>query len=76
MSIVNGTEEGIKASGPTMTFTWHSDLDLSGLHSGTRVTSEPGGFVVTSPGLAARPVISALTTKLDGLTFASPITGS
>jgi hypothetical protein len=29
--------------------TWHENLTLSGLHSGTRKTSEPGGFVVQQP---------------------------
>ena len=77
VNIVNGTEEGIKDVGPTITYTWHADVSLSGLHTGRRTTSEPGGFVVTSPGLAAPPTISGtLTTTLDGLTFTSPVTGS
>jgi hypothetical protein len=78
VNFVNGTEEGIKQQGgSTTSYTWHADLRLSGLHTGTRTTSEPGGFVVTSPGLAAPPTISGtLTTTLDGLTFTSPVTGS
>lgn len=77
VNIVNGTEEGIKDSGPTTTYTWHADLRLSGRHRGTRRTSEPGGFVVTSSALAAPPTISGtLTTTLDGLSFTSPTTGS
>jgi hypothetical protein len=33
--------------------------------------------VVTSPGLAAPPIVTGtLTTTLDGLTFNSPVTGS
>lgn len=78
VNIVNGTEEAIKErNGAISTYTWHENLTLSGLHEGTRKTSEPGGFVVTSPGLAAPPTISGtLTTTLDGLTFNSPITGS
>jgi hypothetical protein len=76
VNFVNGTEEGIKTIGPT-TYTWHADLTLSGLHRGTRTTSEPGGFVVASPGLAQPPTIAGtLTGTLDGLTFTSPVTGS
>ena len=65
VNIVNGTESGSSAP-----YTWHADLQLSGLHKGTRKTSEPGGFVVTPP--AARnpfgraTITGTLTTTLDG----------
>ena len=78
MNLVNGTEEGISlTTGPSVSYTWHSNLALSGQHHGTRQTSEPGGFVVTLAGLGQPATISgSLTTVLDGLTFNSPVTGS
>ena len=75
LNIVNGTESGSSAP-----YTWHADLQLSGLHKGTRKTSEPGGFVVTPP--AARnpfgraTITGTLTTTLDGRTYTSPGTGN
>lgn len=76
INTVNGTESGTKQQQP-IKYTWHSDITLSGMHNGTRRTSEPTGFIVESPGLAQPPVISGiLTTVLDGVTFTSPQTGS
>jgi len=74
INFVDGTESGIRGqSGAKSTFTWHSDLTFSGLHEGTRKTSEPGGFVVTLSSLGAAGEFSGnLTTTLDGLTFTSP----
>jgi hypothetical protein len=73
-NFVDGTESGIRGeSAGGSTFTWHSDLTFSGLHEGTRKTSEPGGFVVTLSGLGAAGKFSGtLTTTLDGTTFNSP----
>jgi hypothetical protein len=74
VNIVNGTESGSSAP-----YTWHADLKLSGLHTGTRKTSEPGGFVVTPPPANnpfGRATISGtLTTTLDGHSYTSPGTG-
>lgn len=75
-NVIDGTEEGTQARGP-LRYTWHEDLTFSGAHDGTRKTSEPTGFVVTSPGLGQPPIITGtLTTVLDGRTFTSPVTGS
>jgi len=75
LNFVTGTEEGIRASTPpsSTSLTWHADLTFSGQHTGTRTTSEPGGFVVTTTSLGATATFSgSLTTTLDGVTFASP----
>jgi hypothetical protein len=71
-NIVNGTESATAAP-----YTWHSDLTLTGVHSGTRVTSEPSGFVIRPPGAAnTRAAIEGtMTTVLDGVTYRSPETG-
>jgi hypothetical protein len=75
VNVVNGTEEATKAAGNV--FTWHENLTMSGLHNGTRKTSEPGGFVVSQPNPGQPPTYSGnLTTTLDGKTFESPVTGT
>lgn len=75
-TVVDGIEESIKETGP-LRYTWHSDITLSGEHSGTRKSTGTNGFVVQSPGLAQPPTISGtMTTTLDGQIFTSPETGS
>jgi hypothetical protein len=74
VNVINGTEEATKTFGPP-TQTWHENLTLSGLHKGTRKTSEPGGFVVQEPQGAPPVYTGTLTTTLDGKTFESPVTG-
>jgi len=73
VNMVNGTETGLNTP-----FTWHEDLTLSGLHHGTRKTSEPGGFVVTAPPQIGEPftIAGTLITTLDGQTYTSPTTGN
>ena len=74
VNTVNGTESGTSAP-----YTWHADLKLSGLHEGTRKTSEPEGFVVTPPSarnpLGRATITGTLTTTLDGRSYSSPKTG-
>jgi len=74
VNFIDGTESGERSSGSGgTTLTWHADLTFSGLHEGTRKTSEPGGFVVTLSRLGAAGEFSGtLTTTLDGMTFKSP----
>jgi len=74
INYIDGTESGTRGqSGAKSTLTWHSDLTFSGLHEGTRKTSEPGGFVVSLSSLGAAGEFSGtLTTTLDGLIFTSP----
>jgi len=72
-NFIDGTESGVRGQSQAgATFTWHADLTFSGLHEGTRKTSE-GGFVVTLRSLGAAGEFSGtLTTILDGVTFSSP----
>lgn len=72
LNTVDGTESATAAP-----FTWHANLSLSGLHSGSRRSSEPSGFVITPPSApgARATVTGALTTILDGKTYTSPGTG-
>jgi len=74
VNFIDGTESGVRESSDGInTLTWHADLTFSGLHTGSRKTSEPGGFVVTLVGLGSEGVFSGtLTTTLDGVTFNSP----
>jgi len=74
-NFVTGAEEGIRTTTPpsSTSLTWHADLTFSGRHTGTRTTSEPGGFVVTTTSLGGTATFSgSLTTTLDGVTFTSP----
>jgi hypothetical protein len=75
--IINGTES---ASGSTVLFTtnvtWHSNLTLSGCQSGTKLTSEPGGYVAAID-LFANNVeqTGTLTTTIDGQVYTQPANG-
>ncbi len=46
--VINGTESvSLPSAGVVQTVTWHSNLTLTGCQSGTKLTGEPGGFVLT-----------------------------
>ncbi|UNB54756.1 hypothetical protein [Mycolicibacterium sp. YH-1] len=72
VNTVDGTESATGAP-----YTWHVNLSLSGLHSGSRRSSEPAGFVITPPSAPGgrAMVTGTLTTVLDGNTYISPGTG-
>lgn len=75
LNFIDGTEEGIRSTSPyvSTTITWHADLTFSGLHNGSRTSSEPGGFVVTLGMLGSDGNFSGtLTTTLDGVIYTSP----
>ncbi len=73
-NFIDGTESGERNPGTGgTTLTWHADLTFSGLHEGSRKTSEPGGFVVRLSRLGAAGEFSgSLVTTLDGMTYRSP----
>jgi hypothetical protein len=74
VNFINGTESGVRGVNTSnqRTLTWHADLEFSGLHTGSRKSSEPGGFVVTATSLAGNPVLSGtLITTLDGEVYSS-----
>ena len=71
-NVVNGTESGIRGA----TYTWHSDLNFTGLHHGSRRTGPDGFVVAPSPQLGGPATFSGtMTTELDGRTYVSPVTG-
>ncbi len=74
LNFINGTESGTRTTNTSSTtHTWHAALTFSGQHSGSRTTSEPGGYVVTMGSLgSAATSTGTLTTVLDGMTFVSP----
>jgi hypothetical protein len=77
--IINGTEsvETLPDSTQTTTKTlWHSNLTLSGTHTGTKVTSEPGGFTLTIDLLTNHfDAVGTLTTTIDGTAYKQPANG-
>ena len=75
LHIINGTEsaERISGGGTGMMammgkIVVHCDLKLSGIHTGTKITSE-GGF---SPGLFGQKSSGTMTTTIDGKVYSSP----
>ena len=76
-NVLNGTES---LSAGTNTVTWHENLSLSGAHTGTKRTSEPGGFTLdVALSALADPTFQAtgtLTTTLDGHTYSQPKNGT
>ena len=69
VNFINGTESSSQLPAG---LTFHRNLTLTGEHTGTQVTSEPSGFVITPSGSR----IGTLVTTLDGKIFRSPVTGS
>jgi hypothetical protein len=71
--IIDGTES-VETSGRGITarLIMHSNLKLSGAHSGSKVTSE-GGF---TPGLFGQKQQGTLTTTLDGKVYSAPTPGT
>jgi hypothetical protein len=76
--VINGTESvSLPSSGIIQTVTWHSSLMLSGCQTGTKVTSEPGGLVLTED--EQNTIFTAtgtLATTVDGTTYSQPLNGT
>lgn len=68
--IINGTESVERAAAPGQ-FVWHCDIHASGAQQGSKVTSEPGGFVFGKDGR----IVGTLTTTVDGRSYAPPPPG-
>lgn len=66
--IINGTESAEHGSGLGQVVV-HSDIKASGAQNGTKVSSEPGGFVIGWQG----PVSGTLTTTIDGRAYTPPM---
>jgi hypothetical protein len=77
--VINGTERVEHDAKPGQ-FVWHSDIRASGAQQGTKVTSEPGGYVfgfgATGFGLRGGPVSGSLTTTIDGHAYTPPAPGT
>ncbi len=76
--ILDGTESvskpGVIGFEP---LTWHSDLKVSGAHTGSRTTSEPGGFTMGPETLRNNfQATGTMTTTLDGHTYTQPANGT
>jgi hypothetical protein len=77
INVINGTESSSKTgSAFSPTTTTHENLTLSGCHTGSKVTSEPGGWVVSGGIVSAQTRTGTLTTTVDGVAYASPPTGT
>jgi hypothetical protein len=77
--VINGTESaaGSTSALTLLTVDWHSNLTLTGCETGTKVTSEPGGFHLEID--LAEPVFQAtgtLTTTIDGHVYRQPANGT
>jgi hypothetical protein len=77
--VINGTER-VEHDAKPGRFVWHSDIRASGAQQGTKVTSEPGGYVfgfgATGFGLRGGPVSGSLTTTIDGRAYQPPAPGT
>jgi hypothetical protein len=72
--VIDGTESAERVSnGGKPRIVWHSDLRSSGRQTGTKKTSEPGGFVFSVVG---EPLEGELVTTIDGKTYRPPRPGT
>ena len=76
--VINGTESAT-ASGPAVapTLTFHENLSLSGLQTGSKITSEPDGFSLFPQVLQNDfQTTGTLTTTIDGTVYSQPANGT
>jgi hypothetical protein len=66
INVINGTQSATRSPA-----NWHSNLALSGCHTGSQVTSEPGGFT-----MSGTTRTGTLTTTLDGISYTSPLSNT
>jgi hypothetical protein len=79
LDVINGTES-VQRTGTspfTEQVTWFENLRLSGLHTGTKVTS-PGGFTLGPSVLLANnfQAVGTMTTTIDGVSYTQPANGT
>lgn len=77
-SFLHGTESVENAGTPSSPVTFHENLGVTGKHTGTRTTSEPGGHTISALSSLQgthRPV-GSMTTVLDGRVYAQPVSCS
>lgn len=74
LHIIDGTESAeFAVVAGNAQIVWHSDLRSSGKQQGTKKTSEPGGFVISTLG---EPLEGDLITTIDGKTYQRPKAGT
>jgi hypothetical protein len=73
-NIINGTESVSNGGSALAPVTFHENLTLSGQHTGTKVTSEPGGYTVSSIAIAfgTYQPTGTMTTTIDGHVYRQP----
>jgi hypothetical protein len=74
INIINGTESVTNNGSALGPITFHEHLTLSGAHTGTKVTSEPGGYSVSQIAVAfgTYQPTGTMTTTLDGHVYTQP----
>ena len=76
LRIINGTESAETTGGGMMGgVIIHSNLTSSGCQTGTKITSEPGGFKVEGGFMGGGTITGTLTTTIGGRPYTSPETG-
>lgn len=69
--VIDGTESVQRSDVPGQ-FVWRSDIHASGAQQGSKLTSEPGGFVFGKDGR----ISGTLTTTIDGRSYVPPGPGT
>ncbi|WP_416970788.1 hypothetical protein [Streptomyces sp. 4F14] len=77
-TFLDGTESAENAGTASSPVTFHTRLRVSGEHTGTRTTSEPGGYTVSplSSLQGSYQPVGTMTTVLDGRVYAQPVSYS
>lgn len=74
ITVIDGSESSeLTGQGQKVRVIWHSDLKLTGQQTGTKKTSEPGGFVMS---LWGQPLGGELVTTLGDKVYKPPLPGS
>ncbi|WP_460060631.1 hypothetical protein [Streptomyces sp. YKOK-I1] len=73
-TFLDGTESVEKTGAPSDPVTFHEHLRVTGKHTGTKTTSEPGGYTISplSAFQGAYQPVGTMTTVLDGRVYAQP----
>lgn len=76
--VIDGTESVQRQGNIGLApITWHSDLTFSGTYTGTKRTSEPGGFTIGMETVRNNfQAEGTLTTTIDGHTYTQPANGT
>ncbi|WP_307874258.1 hypothetical protein [Frankia sp. AgW1.1] len=72
--VINGTESVQNKGTSASDITFHENLNLTGKHTGTKKTSEPGGYTISPRAVISGTYnpVGTMTTTLDGHTYNQP----